>query len=72
MGHLDKRWEDWFGGMSIHHLNTGESVLSGPVVDQSELYGIIRRISGLNLILLYLERENLNRPAKPAGDNAGH
>ena len=55
-GHLDKHWESSFSGMSIQHSLTGDSVISGPVVDQAALYGIIRRISGMNLTLIYLER----------------
>ena len=55
-GHLDKRWKDWYLGMEIEHMPNGESVLVGPVQDQSALYGIVRRLSGMNLTLLYLER----------------
>lgn len=55
MGKLDERWSDWFGGMEIA---TGDSaatpitVLTGPVVDQSALRGILNRLWDLNLVVI--------------------
>ena len=36
-GHLDERWSDWFGGMTITLDESGDTLLTGPVVDQAEI-----------------------------------
>ena len=55
-GHLDDRWSDWFGGLTIQHQEDGTSVLAGPVVDQAALHGLITRIRDLGLPLLSVRR----------------
>lgn len=40
-GHLDRRWSHWFEGLAIVLKDNGETVLSGPVVDQAALYGLL-------------------------------
>ena len=51
-GHLQDDWSDWFGGLSIHHDETGNTLLTGNVVDQAQLHGLLKRIrdSGIELI----------------------
>ena len=51
-GHLDQRWADWFGGMSITQGANGETRLTGPVADQAALYGVLRKVRDLGLPLL--------------------
>ena len=51
-GHLDQRWGDWFGGMSITPGANGETRLTGPVADQAALYGVLRKVRDLGLPLL--------------------
>jgi hypothetical protein len=34
-GHLDRRWSDWFNGLTMTHRETGESVLTGQLSDQA-------------------------------------
>ena len=51
-GLLDKRWSEWFGGLTIRHQEDGTTVLVGPVVDQAALHGVIVRIRELGLPLL--------------------
>lgn len=55
-GHLDLRWSDWFDGLVISHLPGGVTVLTGPVVDQAALFGLLLKIRDLNLTLLSLKR----------------
>ena len=52
VGHLDTRWSEWFDGLTITNLKSGVAVLSGDIVDQAELHGILTRIRNLNLSLL--------------------
>ena len=51
-GHLDPRWTDWFDGMSISLDKEGNTILSGPVRDQAELQGLIKKIYSLGLTLI--------------------
>lgn len=38
-GHLDRKWADWFSGLSITSLENGETLLTSPVLDQAALHG---------------------------------
>lgn len=53
-GHLypSDRWAEWFGGLTIENQPDGEALLSGPLPDQSALYGILNRIRDLGLTLV--------------------
>ena len=55
-GHLDSEWSDWFDGLTITLVDNGETILSGPVVDQSALHGVLIKIRDLGLPLLGLAR----------------
>jgi hypothetical protein len=55
-GQLDPRWSEWFDGLAISHETEGSMVLSGPVVDQAALYGILLKLHTLNLPLLSVSR----------------
>ncbi len=50
-GHLDSRRSEWFDGLSVTHAQSDETVLSGPVADQAELFGLLLRIRDLGLPL---------------------
>lgn len=51
-GHLDKRWAGRFEGLAIRLEENGDSVLSGQVVDQAALYGVLRKVRDLGMPLL--------------------
>ena len=51
-GHLDARWADRFAGLSFTHESDGTTILSGPVVDQAALYGLLRKVRDLGLPLV--------------------
>jgi hypothetical protein len=51
-GHLDTRWADQFDQMSFTYASDGTTILSGPVVDQAALYGLLRKVRDLGLPLL--------------------
>ncbi len=51
-GHLDARWANSFEGLSFTHASDGTTILSGPVVDQAALYGLLRTVRDLALPLV--------------------
>ena len=55
-GHLTDRWSGWFDGLAIRNGPNGETVFSGPFVDQAALFGALTKIQALNLILLSVQR----------------
>lgn len=62
-GQLDSLWGQWFEGMTLSNVENGESglactLISGPVVDQPALHGLLIKIRDLNLKLLSVRRVN--------------
>jgi hypothetical protein len=56
--HLDSDWTDWFEGLTITLEKTGHTLISGPVVDQAALHGLLKKIRDLGMLLIsvnYLE-----------------
>jgi hypothetical protein len=54
-GKLDKSWSDWFNGLTIT-LESGITTLTGPVADQAALRGILSKVWDLNLVLISVNR----------------
>jgi hypothetical protein len=59
-GQLAANWSDWFDGLAIHNNSSGETTLSGPVVDQAALFGVLTKIHALNLTLISVNRSAYN------------
>ena len=55
-GHLDGCWANWFEGLTITLADNGQTILSGRVVDQAELYGLLRKVRDLGMPLLSVAR----------------
>ena len=51
-GHLDDRWSDWFEGLAIRLEEDGDTLLTGPVVDQAALHGLLKRVRDLGMTLV--------------------
>lgn len=54
-GVLDQRWTDWFEGLEIAS-DDSQTVISGPVTDQSALHGLLNRVCDLGLVLISVRR----------------
>jgi hypothetical protein len=48
---LDQRWSAWLGLLVIHEAN-GETVLTGEIVDQAALHGLLSKVRDLQLTLI--------------------
>jgi hypothetical protein len=51
-GHLDSQWTDWFEGMIITLEENGDTLLTGPVIDQAALYGLLKKVRDLGISLV--------------------
>jgi hypothetical protein len=55
-GHLDDRWTAWFGGLTVTQADNGDTLLTGAVVDQAALHGLLRKVRDLGVPLLSVSR----------------
>lgn len=51
-GHLDQQRMNWFEGLTISLEDDGNTLISGPIIDQSALHGILKKIRDLGMPLL--------------------
>jgi hypothetical protein len=57
-GIMDPDWSTWFPGFNVAHDVTGDTVLSGEVVDRAAFYGVISRARDLGLMVISIERRD--------------
>jgi len=55
-GHLGRQWTDWFGGLTITLEDNGDTLLTGPMVDQAALHGLLKKVRDLGMPLLSVMR----------------
>ena len=51
-GHLGPEWADWFEGLGITLEDNGDTLLTGPVVDQAALHGLLKKVRDLGMPLI--------------------
>ena len=51
-GHLDDRRTDWFEGLTITLEENGDTLLTGPVIDQAALHGLLKKVRDLGMPLV--------------------
>mgnify|MGYP001182174669 CR=1 FL=1 len=51
-GHLDDRWAEWFEGLTITLEEDGNTLLTGPVIDQAALHGLLKKVRDLGMPLV--------------------
>jgi hypothetical protein len=59
-GHLDPQWTDWFEGLSISLEEEGDTLLTGPVIDQSALHGLLKKVRDLGMTLVSVNQVQCN------------
>ena len=69
-GHLGQQWLNWFEGLTATLEEAGNTLLSGTVVDQSALHGILKKIRDLGMPLLSMNLIDSNPADKTDPDQA--
>jgi hypothetical protein len=68
-GKLNQQWSKWLAGMTIRHDQTGEEILTttltGPIIDQAALRGILNKLWDLNLTLLSVRQLGAHQLSHP-------
>ena len=59
-GHLGSQWTNWFEGLSITLEDNGETLLTGPVIDQAALHGLLKKVRDLGMILVSVNQVQFN------------
>jgi hypothetical protein len=62
-GHLDAHWTAWFDGLTVSHESDGTTVISGQIVDQAALHGLLQRVRDLGLPLVSVSQVEGDQPA---------
>jgi len=65
-GHLPDWWANWFEGLVITREENGDTLLTGPVVDQAALYGLLKKVRDLGMSLRAVNRVEPDQAAAPA------
>ena len=65
-GQLGQQWADWFEGFSVTREQAGTTLLTGPVIDQSELHGLLKKVRDLGMPLISVNR--IERTGSPDPD----
>ena len=66
-GHLGSEWAEWFDGMELTSYDNGETMLSGSVIDQAALHGVLAKIRDLGLTLLAVNCANEDNKGAKSG-----
>ena len=61
-GHLSRQWTDWFEGLTITLEEDGDMLITGPVVDQAALHGLLKKVRDLGMPLVSVNRVETGRP----------
>ena len=69
-GQLDARWADWFEGLTIT-LDGGDTLITGPVVDQAALHGLLKRVRDLGMPLVSVSPSEAGSPTTLGTGQAG-
>lgn len=60
-GHLGHEWAEWFGGFTVTLEENGETLLTGSVLDQAALHGLLKKVRDLGAPLVSVMRLEAGR-----------
>ena len=63
-GSIDERWASWFEGYVLTTRHGGETLLTGSIIDQADLFGVLEKINNLGLPILMVIRSQCPCPEK--------
>ncbi len=66
-GHLGDQWSDWFEGLTITREEDGDTALTGPVVDEAALHGLLKKVRDLGMSLLSVNQVDSDRKDDSTG-----
>lgn len=61
-GHIDSQWSDWFESLTITLEEDGDTLLTGPVVDQAALHSLLKKVHALGMHLVSVNQVPLQAP----------
>lgn len=64
-GHLGPQWSEWFEGLTVTLTDQGETLLTGPVVDQAALHGVLKKVRDLSMPLISVVHVESNQAYTP-------
>ena len=64
-GHLHSRWAAWFDGLSLTNERDGTTIISGPVLDQAALHGLLQKVRDVGLPLVSVTQVDPDQPDVP-------
>jgi len=63
-GHLGSRWSGWFDGLNLTNEDDGTTVISGAVVDQAALHGLLAKLRDLGVPLISVSQMSTGEPTE--------
>jgi hypothetical protein len=71
-GQLHARWAAWFDGWSLTNENEGTTIISGPVIDQAALHGLLQKVRDIGLPLISVQQTDPHhQPGEPVAPHHG-
>jgi hypothetical protein len=64
-GHLSDQWTGWFEGLTITLEENGDTLLTGPIVDQAALFGLLKKVRDLGMPLVSIHCVEPGNPDVP-------
>ena len=67
-GHLHDRWADWPSGLCITRDESGDTVLTVPVLDQAALHGLLRKLRDVGVPLVSINPAGSGQTGIPSSE----
>jgi hypothetical protein len=68
-GYLDSSWSEWLDGLDVKLSENGETVIFGPIVDQSALMGVLNKLARMSLSIISLSEVNAKNYQETKGNS---